>query len=459
MVLASMELQLGPLVDVAIALCGLFIAMGTVCSFVTEQIAVLLQLRGQKLFTAVQNLVFSGPLAESIFANPLIAVTVNDQRGPGQRPANKPNRPPYIDPTKFSAAFWDELANASSMSAADRAKAATADAAAMQDASRSQAARGLLAARATAQPATGTGVLAPDAHFEDLRQVVNALPKDDPLKANALVLLATAKNDYQSLLATTALWFNHQMDRVSGWYGRQTQYIVVGLAAVLVFFSGMDTLEIAHGMYAAPTLVATAQAIGQTYGSGPNADQSAGAHSALALLRGDTFSPYFHPFLGLWHSPEQDRRNELAYDDAQLSDEIAQAQRDTDTGKLLLARDKGEQALQRVGDALTAYQQTKNATTQAQLAAAATAAGNMAKEIAPLQQAAEKSVEAARASAATLAAATARRDTSGTFGAHWLGWLLTFAAVALGAPFWFQVLSTFINVRSAGPKPPTTKAA
>jgi hypothetical protein len=34
------------------------------------------------------------------------------------------------------------------------------------------------------------------------------------------------------------------------------------------------------------------------------------------------------------------------------------------------------------------------------------------------------------------------------------GWLLTAAAISLGAPFWFDLLSKFMNIRGAGVKPP-----
>jgi len=34
-----------------------------------------------------------------------------------------------------------------------------------------------------------------------------------------------------------------------------------------------------------------------------------------------------------------------------------------------------------------------------------------------------------------------------------LGWLLTAAALSLGAPFWFDLLNQFINLRGAGSKP------
>jgi hypothetical protein len=38
---------------------------------------------------------------------------------------------------------------------------------------------------------------------------------------------------------------------------------------------------------------------------------------------------------------------------------------------------------------------------------------------------------------------------------HWLGLIITIIALSLGGPFWFDLLDAIINVRSAGPKPPT----
>jgi hypothetical protein len=36
-----------------------------------------------------------------------------------------------------------------------------------------------------------------------------------------------------------------------------------------------------------------------------------------------------------------------------------------------------------------------------------------------------------------------------------LGWLLSIGAIALGAPFWFDVLSALNSLRSTGPPPKT----
>ncbi len=56
-----------------------------------------------------------------------------------------------------------------------------------------------------------------------------------------------------------------------------------------------------------------------------------------------------------------------------------------------------------------------------------------------------------------------RAETAGFSGSPWtvlmfvleklLGWLVTAAALALGAPFWFDALNKLVNVRSSGPKP------
>jgi hypothetical protein len=39
-----------------------------------------------------------------------------------------------------------------------------------------------------------------------------------------------------------------------------------------------------------------------------------------------------------------------------------------------------------------------------------------------------------------------------------LGWILTAIAVSLGAPFWFDTLSRFVNIRNAGPPPDKSQA-
>ncbi len=39
------------------------------------------------------------------------------------------------------------------------------------------------------------------------------------------------------------------------------------------------------------------------------------------------------------------------------------------------------------------------------------------------------------------------------------GWLLSALAITMGAPFWFDILNKFVNVRNAGPKPPSSPSS
>src|SRR5581483_1595344 len=109
--------------------------------------------------------------------------------------------------------------------------------------------------------------------------------------------------------------------------------------------------------------------------------------------RGDTFAAYFHPFFGLWHSTEQDRRNELAFDNAALANEIAEAQRDADTGKALLGRDDAEHKLVAVRDALAAYQEARSDAGRSRLTQAIAAAQDSARTVASLEKAAQADIE------------------------------------------------------------------
>jgi hypothetical protein len=56
-------------------------------------------------------------------------------------------------------------------------------------------------------------------------------------------------------------------------------------------------------------------------------------------------------------------------------------------------------------------------------------------------------------------AANVRQQAEGNWALKIIGWLITALAVAMGAPFWFDLLSRLVNMRGAGPKPATTAAS
>jgi hypothetical protein len=466
-----MQMQLGAAVDVAITLCGLFIALSTICSFLTEQSATFLQLRGNKLYSGILNLVFSRSLADAIFAHAIVDTSVNDRRGL-RDVAIRPNRPSYIDPKNFAIAFWDEVANLVRNTAppTQRAASAIANATLSNSPDRTRAAITLAALRATANPVAGTGPMPPDVHFEDLRAVVDALPEGH-LKTNLLNLVSASAPTYDALIATTGAWFNHQMDRVSGWYNRQAQYIVIVFAALVVAVTGLDTIEIAQRLYAAPALLSAAESrVAGAFATPPptDADRVAAARTAMNLIRGETFGGFLHPGLGL--SMPWLQGNNIG-DQANTS---ATKEQSIDSANLHLAADADREARSNLDDARSAVDTASGALSKAS-SERKTAEAAYAKA-SPGDRSARKSELDAKSKATTAAASTLRaaiktaqdnvaavkvaadaltaaQAQAASHGSHIWGWLCTFLAAALGAPFWFNLLGKFINVRGAGAKP------
>jgi hypothetical protein len=156
-------------------------------------------------------------LAEGIFKHPLITAARNDKNG--KPDYSKPYRPSYLDARNFSLALWQTV---------DQQQ--TGDAAAIAD---------------MLEPSS--------ALFADLASRVDTLDNPDLRKALS-ALMQQAGNDYQQLLAVTDGWFNAQMDRVSGWYKRKSQYIIAALSLVVVLVSGLDSIEIATRLSGDPAM-------------------------------------------------------------------------------------------------------------------------------------------------------------------------------------------------------------
>jgi hypothetical protein len=108
----------------------------------------------------------------------------------------------------------------------------------------------------------------------------------ESLRKSLIRIIETARSEtdrYDKALATARLaterWFDDAMDRVSGWYKRQTQLIILGLALVVSFGFNLDTITITNTLYRDDTvrqlLVAQAEARFQD-GSDPEATISGG---------------------------------------------------------------------------------------------------------------------------------------------------------------------------------------
>jgi hypothetical protein len=204
--------------NILIVLASMYLCLAVLCSFLNEQIASMLRLRGKTLYEGVQNLLAGeSALVEAIYRHPLITASSKDKDGKPATSAKRTYRPSYMEPANFGLALLDTLQRSHFN---PQTNALEIDA----------SAKSLIAA--------------PNALFANVKATVEQLPAGD-LQRQLVTLLNQAQGSYDRLLSATAAWFSEQMDRVSGWYTRNTRAILMAIAVVVVFSAGIDTIQIA----------------------------------------------------------------------------------------------------------------------------------------------------------------------------------------------------------------------
>jgi hypothetical protein len=347
--------------DTLIVLVAVYFALATACSFLQEQIASITRWRGETLFRGVLNLLSgAAPVVAAIYQHPLVTSASYDKTGTSggaqrTRPNDSNYRPSYLDARTFTLAFHDILANTDVVAATNAGT--------------------LVPGAAPAYNAITTIVKTPDELLGALQRIVTATDANgnatsfasSPLARQLSTLLLQAENDYDKLLAATDAWFNRQMDRVSGWYKRWAQTILIVLGVVIVGVLNIDSIRIVGALQAQPAL------------SGAVADKIVAAYESAA--------PVATPSPGTTPSP-------------------------------------GSAATDQASAVLHAFD------------------GISTEQLAEV-------VMPGPASGWSFAGPGAFQRQA----LHILGLLITAAAAALGAPFWFELLSRLVNVRLAGAKP------
>jgi hypothetical protein len=213
------------IINVAIVLIGIYIALAVACSWLQEQIAALFKLRAGTLRKGIKELISRDvDVFKQISEHPLITSASSE---------GKLQFSSYVDARNFTLAFWQSVGPTVDSMAASPLGQAIAD---------------------------------PKVTFTSVIDAVNSwTPTTDSakgVKLSAIALLNSAEGDYDKLLKATDTWFNAQMDRVSGWYKRTAQYFLIGIAVVVAFVAGVDTIDIGRQLSAAPAISeATAQSI------------------------------------------------------------------------------------------------------------------------------------------------------------------------------------------------------
>lgn len=174
------------LLDVAIGMVLIYSLLSLICSTINEGISSFFSLRAATLEKGLENLLGSD-LAKQVYSHHLVQGLV--QKDIFLRGTRKPS---YIPTRTFVLTVLDAL-NGSFPATAD-----------------------------------------------DVRLAVQKIP-DAKIQRALLALVDEAKGDLEEVKKNFGVWFDHSMDRVSGWYRRKVQAIILILGVLVSFGLGVDT--------------------------------------------------------------------------------------------------------------------------------------------------------------------------------------------------------------------------
>jgi hypothetical protein len=123
---------------------------------------------------------------------------------------------------------------------------------------------------APADPETGSITI------DSVRKTILKMPEEqDGIKRTVLLFLDEAENDINKARQNMEEWFDETMKRVSGWYKRKSQWIILGYAIIVTLALNIDTITVANTLFRDSTmragLVAAAQEIAkQPLGESPD---------------------------------------------------------------------------------------------------------------------------------------------------------------------------------------------
>lgn len=216
------------LLEIFIGLAFVYLLLAVICSALSEWIARILAMRSKNLEAGIRNLLEDPELVEKVYQHPLLKSFY--RQGWFDKLRNRRGGPSYIPSRAFALALLDIAAPADPK---DRPK-----------------------------------------DFEGVRHAVakcNLL--NDKMRTALLVLMDEAAGDLEKARENVENWFDDTMNRVSGWYKRRAQMIVLLLALALSVALNTDTIRIAHSLSTDSTLraavVAAAEEAAKTPLTGP----------------------------------------------------------------------------------------------------------------------------------------------------------------------------------------------
>lgn len=108
-----------------------------------------------------------------------------------------------------------------------------------------------------------------------LRQSLAQIP--DPVGKTLTVLFDDSENNIEKFKENVETWFNNSMDRVSGWYKRRSQWVILVLSLALTMFMNVDALLIVRHLETHPGVRDSLVAQAKAYATSENNSRAAAA--------------------------------------------------------------------------------------------------------------------------------------------------------------------------------------
>ena len=218
--------------DVAIGLIFVFLVISLLCSAINELIEAWLKHRAVDLERGIRELLDDADgtgFAKRLYEHPLISAMFVGKYDP----ASTTNLPSYIPSRTFALALMDLV-----MPAAAGVRSG--------------------ATGASPDPAAKPAAAAP------LRAAVEKVGNDHVRQA-LLTLVDSAGDDVAQARANIETWFNAGMDRVSGWYKRRKQKIIVTIGLLVAIVMNVSAVTVAKTLWSNQTLRESLAAAAEKY--------------------------------------------------------------------------------------------------------------------------------------------------------------------------------------------------
>lgn len=269
------------MLDVAIGTVFVFLLLSLICTAVNEIIESILKRRAAELERGIgellskQGAVDYGNIVAAIYNHPLISSLY---KGADYKTAKKNNDlPSYIPTRNFALALLDIVTPVNKETAEKQqhlppgsTESFSPD---LNTNQVTQIAPAIDSALAGNRATTTTTAPVPDSAtfkghtLDTVHNTVDQI-KNDTIKRGLLPLIDAAENDVDRLRANIEDWYNSTMDRVSGWYKRRTQWIMIVLGLAVAIIVNADTISIVNSLTHDPaarnSLVAASQEYAKT---------------------------------------------------------------------------------------------------------------------------------------------------------------------------------------------------